>query len=147
MEKLTLQKFVEKLSKSVDLTSFDLVKYYQHEKQQIVITIEVDFESCHVIWRLKSAKVQRNEDENQKVLSTSFHEKIAKFASEIAKCRQREVERFCQQLLRLVVWMKLKRRRRQKSFDKYWTIVEKLVKLHRENWNNLKNFLIISCWI
>ena len=104
MEKLTLQKFVEKLSKSVDLTSFDLVKYYQHEKQQIVITIEVDFESCHDIWRLKSAKVQRNEDENQKVLSTSFHEKIAKFASEIAKCRQREVERFCQQLLRRISW-------------------------------------------
>jgi hypothetical protein len=49
VEKLTLQKFVEKLSKSVDLTSFDLVKYYQHEKQQIVITIEVDFESCHDI--------------------------------------------------------------------------------------------------
>ena len=49
VRKLTLQKFVEKLSKSVDLTSFDLVKYYQHEKQQIVITIEVDFESCHDI--------------------------------------------------------------------------------------------------
>ena len=66
------------------------------------VHVEADFESCHDLRRLKSPKVQgkwRQKSENQKALSTSFHEKIAKiaseiakFASEIAKCRQREVE-------------------------------------------------------
>ena len=51
--------------------------------------VEVDFESCHSLGRLRDSKVQRNGGRNlQKVLSTSFREKIAKIAFEIAKCRQ-----------------------------------------------------------